>query len=140
MPNTKPVILAAKRTPIGRFLGGLTRVPSPQLGAYAIEAVLNPAKTTDLFFVADGSGGHVFAPTYAEHKKNVLKWRAIEREMKLKPAKAKLAANSGVPGASAADVAELTPADLALAASNSDAEASGSDGGGVVIPLRNPKR
>jgi len=35
-----PVILAAKRTPIGRFLGGLSRVPSPQLGAYAIGAVL----------------------------------------------------------------------------------------------------
>lgn len=36
----QPVILAAKRTPIGRFLGGLSRVPSPQLGAYAIDAVL----------------------------------------------------------------------------------------------------
>lgn len=36
-----PVILAAKRTPIGRFLGGLSRTPAPQLGAYAIEAVLN---------------------------------------------------------------------------------------------------
>ena len=35
-----PVILAAKRTPLGKFLGGLSRVPSPQLGAYAIEAVL----------------------------------------------------------------------------------------------------
>ena len=37
---TQPVILAARRTPNGRFLGGLSRVPSPQLGAYAIEAVL----------------------------------------------------------------------------------------------------
>ncbi|MHC4448441.1 MAG: thiolase family protein [Planctomycetota bacterium] len=36
----KPVILAAKRTPVGKFLGGLSRVPSPQLGAYAIRAVL----------------------------------------------------------------------------------------------------
>jgi acetyl-CoA C-acetyltransferase len=38
--NNYPVIVAAKRTPVGRFLGGLTRVPSPQLGAFAIEAVL----------------------------------------------------------------------------------------------------
>ncbi len=38
---THPVILAAKRTPVGRFLGGLSRVPSPQLGAFAIEAVLD---------------------------------------------------------------------------------------------------
>jgi acetyl-CoA C-acetyltransferase len=36
----QPVIIAAKRTPIGRFFGGLSRVPSPQLGAYAIQAVL----------------------------------------------------------------------------------------------------
>jgi len=39
--QTLPVILAAKRTPIGRFFGGLSRVPSPQLGAYAIQAVLS---------------------------------------------------------------------------------------------------
>jgi len=38
--STQPVILAAKRTPIGRFFGGLSKVPSPQLGAYAIQAVL----------------------------------------------------------------------------------------------------
>ncbi len=37
----QPVILAAKRTPVGRFLGGLSRTPSPQLGAYAIQAVLS---------------------------------------------------------------------------------------------------
>ena len=36
-----PVIIAARRTPVGRFLGGLSRVPSPQLGAYAIQAVLD---------------------------------------------------------------------------------------------------
>ncbi len=39
-PETTPVILGAKRTPIGRFLGGFTKVPSPQLGAYAIEGLL----------------------------------------------------------------------------------------------------
>ena len=39
--ESQPVIIAARRTPVGRFLGGLTRVPSPQLGAFAIEAVLN---------------------------------------------------------------------------------------------------
>jgi len=38
-----PVIVAAKRTPIGRFMGGLTRVPAPKLGSIAIEAVLNDA-------------------------------------------------------------------------------------------------
>jgi len=37
----QPVILGARRTPLGRFLGGLARVPSPQLGAFVIEAVLD---------------------------------------------------------------------------------------------------
>jgi acetyl-CoA C-acetyltransferase len=41
MPSPAPVILAAKRTPIGRFLGGLSRTPAPQLGAHAVRAVLN---------------------------------------------------------------------------------------------------
>ena len=42
--NNYPVIVAAKRTPVGRFLGGLTRVPSPQLGAFAIEAALKESR------------------------------------------------------------------------------------------------
>src|SRR4051812_22518946 len=43
--QAQPVILAAKRTPIGRFFGGLSKVPSPQLGSYAIQGILaeNPA-------------------------------------------------------------------------------------------------
>jgi acetyl-CoA C-acetyltransferase len=43
MATTKqqPIIIAARRTPVGRFLGGLSRVPSPQLGAWAIEAALS---------------------------------------------------------------------------------------------------
>ena len=42
--ESQPVITAARRTPVGRFLGGLTRVPSPQLGAWAIEAVIQDSK------------------------------------------------------------------------------------------------
>ena len=45
MPSSTPVILAARRTPIGRFLGGLSRVPSPELGAKAIAAALVDAET-----------------------------------------------------------------------------------------------
>lgn len=52
-----------------------TAIANP--GRDAIAAVLNPPKTKDLFFVADGSGGHVFAQTYAEHERNVVKWRAF---------------------------------------------------------------
>ena len=42
--ESQQVIIAARRTPVGRFLGGLTRVPSPQLGAWAIEAAMQDAK------------------------------------------------------------------------------------------------
>jgi len=48
-------------------------------GRAAMEAVANPSRTDDLFFVADGTGGHVFAETYEQHRRNVAKWREIER-------------------------------------------------------------
>jgi UPF0755 protein len=48
--------------------------------------VLNPANTKDLYFVADGSGGHVFSETLKDHAINVHKWRAAEKEMRAKTA------------------------------------------------------
>ncbi|MDI7774581.1 endolytic transglycosylase MltG [Asticcacaulis sp. EMRT-3] len=50
-------------------------------GRAALQAVLNPAPTNDLYFVANGSGGHVFAATYAQHLANVAKWRAMESQV-----------------------------------------------------------
>ena len=58
---------------------GLPPTPIANPGRAAIEAVLNPADTDDIFFVADGSGGHAFSSTLAEHNRNVAKWRQIER-------------------------------------------------------------
>jgi UPF0755 protein len=49
-------------------------------GRDAIAAVLNPPDSQELFFVADGTGGHVFAKTAAEHARNVAQWRRIQRE------------------------------------------------------------
>jgi len=53
-------------------------------GKLAIEAALNPLETDFFYFVADGSGGHVFAKTLKEHNLNVAKWRKIERAKKSK--------------------------------------------------------
>jgi UPF0755 protein len=59
---------------------GLPAGPIANPGKRAIEAVLHPAKTKNIFFVADGSGGHVFAQTNAEHERNVAKWRKYRAE------------------------------------------------------------
>ena len=59
---------------------GLPAGPIANPGKASIEAVLHPAATKALYFVADGSGGHVFADTLAEQNANVAKWYAIRRQ------------------------------------------------------------
>lgn len=58
---------------------GLPPGPIANPGRESIAAVLDPAPTDAIYFVADGTGGHIFADTFEEHKANVSKWYAIRR-------------------------------------------------------------
>jgi UPF0755 protein len=60
-------------------IDGLPPTPIANPGREALAAVLNPPATNELYFVADGSGGHAFAGTFDEHLANVARWREIER-------------------------------------------------------------
>ncbi|MDB5425504.1 MAG: hypothetical protein JWQ29_2920 [Phenylobacterium sp.] len=70
----------AAATPYNTYrIDGLPPGPIANPGRAALAAVLDPPSTRELFFVANGQGGHVFASTYEEHQRNVAKWRAVER-------------------------------------------------------------
>ncbi|WP_265515553.1 endolytic transglycosylase MltG [Nitratireductor luteus] len=82
-PSDRPIYRSDidKVTPYNTYqIDGLPPTPIANPGRAALEAVANPSRTDDLYFVADGTGGHVFATTLQEHNENVARWRKIERE------------------------------------------------------------
>ena len=82
-PSDRPIYRSdiQKETPYNTYvIKGLPPGPIANPGRAALEAVANPWRTKDLYFVADGSGGHAFAETLDEHNANVRRWRRLEAE------------------------------------------------------------
>ncbi len=80
---------------------GLPPGPIANPGRAALEAVANPSRTKELYFVADGSGGHAFAETLDQHNRNVQRWRQLEAQKDQAPAPGAVVPGTVAPGAPA---------------------------------------
>jgi UPF0755 protein len=91
-------------------IDGLPPGPITNPGRASLEAAANPARTKELFFVADGTGGHAFSDSYDQHQKNVGKLRTIEQEAKdSSPDNVLAPARAAAPGKPGAPVAKRAP-------------------------------
>jgi UPF0755 protein len=111
-------------------ISGLPPTPICNPGRRAIAAVLRPAKTENLYFVADGRGGHIYSKTLQEHEQAVRQWRRIEREINAE-SKARAAVKS----------ADVAPTLINTKGGGITVSRDAEGGAGLVpLPVRRPSR
>ena len=101
-PADRPILKSdlEKPTPYNTYtINGLPPGPIANPGRDALEAVAHPSQTKDLYFVADGTGGHVFAETLDDHNDNVKRWRTVEKNRVDEAAKAATGDKNAKPSA-----------------------------------------
>lgn len=138
-------------------IDGLPPGPICNPGRSAIEATLNPAKSSDLYFVADGSGGHAFSETLKEHNAAVQNWRKVEKDIRARQDQAQqtraVSRTAPAPGEASPGAVPLVPAAAAeppppppagQTEPASDAVAvpatAAASASAVPLPIRKPKK
>lgn len=131
---------------------GLPPTPICNPGRPALEAALNPSQHGDVFFVADGTGGHIFSATLKDHNAAVSNWRKVEKDMRARQAAAAGAAEPAADGAAAPAGDAAAPANPVTEIPNPPAEdapaapveaaapAGTTTVSAIPLPIRKPKK